>query len=148
MIIEQQKELINIYEQYQNTDHKVIKTNLINVMKGKEIQPSELSQITNIPVQTLYQYRKVQVNLKPSFIDLLYICQALNIALPSILLNVDIKNHQWKNTKWTITAKQKYCMEFQKMSITEITKSYNITQRTAQEYYKMFSRELKEVNNE
>jgi hypothetical protein len=47
-----------------------------------------------------------------------------------------------QDTKWNITAKAQYIKDFNKLPITEVCKKYSITDKTAKEYYRIFSIDL------
>ena len=145
MNLQQQKDLLTIYKQYQETDKNTIKANLRHYMDIKNIKLAELSDLTGIPLQTIYQLRKFNNPYKPDFINSLIICNTLQIPITAImqsLLNIYIKEPE---TKWTITAKKKFVNDYNRLNIDELTKKYSITERTSVEYFKNFSRDIEEL---
>lgn len=85
MNLEQQKELINLYNQYQTIDKDIIKTNIKRYMAQNNIKPGTLAVLTNIPVQTIYQLRKDNNQYKPDFMITVVICNALEIEVTAIM---------------------------------------------------------------
>lgn len=144
MTVDTQAELLQIINRYKETDYTTIKYNLKRYMDLSTLSLTEISEHTKIKLQTLYQIRKVHVPYNVDFILAMRICDAIQITIDKLLSPVDIVKPE-KLTKWSITAKQKYIQDFEKMSITKVCEVYKILQRTAHEYYRVFSIELKEL---
>lgn len=142
MNLQQQKELISLYNQYQNTDRDTIKANIKQYMDQSNIKPAELSEQTNIPIQTIYQLRKLNNPYKPDFITALIICDVLQISITAILTPLE-DNSQLitvpKKSKWTSKTKQQFLNDYNSLPITELCKKYSITERTAGEYNRLFN---------
>jgi predicted transcriptional regulator len=144
MNLEQQKEILSLYNQYQDTNRDTIKANIKQYMDQSNIKPSKLSEQTNIPIQTIYQLRKLNNPYKPDFITTLIICNALEISITAILLPlVDNNSSQLittrKKSKWTSKTKQEFLNDYNSLPITELCKKYSITERTAGEYHRQFT---------
>ena len=139
MDLKQQKELITLYNQYQDTDRDTIKTNLKHYMDQSNIKPAELSQLTAIPLQTIYQLRKLNNPYKPDFITVLIICNALEITITAILQPLPDQIITEHKTKWTSNKKQQFIDDYNSLPITELCKKYSITERTAGEYNRQFT---------
>ena len=58
MDLQQQKEFIRIYKQYQDTDKNTIKANLKSYMDKSELIIMEIAEQTEIPLSTIYQLNK------------------------------------------------------------------------------------------
>jgi len=143
MDLQQQKDIINLYNQYQDTDHNTIKTNIKSYMDHANIKPTILSQLTAIPLQTIYQLRKFNAPYKPDFITALIICDALQISITAILLPLQGQTiTEQKKTKWTNQNKQQFITDYNSLSITDLCKKYSITNRTAQEYNRLFNMDI------
>lgn len=143
MDLQQQKDILNLYNQYQDTDHNTIKTNIKTYMDEANIKPSTLSQQTNIPIQTIYQLRKLNAPYKPDFITALTICNALEISITAVLIPLPGQQiTEQKKTKWTNHNKQQYLIDYNGLPITELCNKYNITIRTAQEYNRQFNMDI------
>lgn len=62
-------------------------------------------------------------------------------------LKIDLDQQQqvlnlYKLYSWTITAKQNFINDYNSLPITDICKKYNITQKTAEEYNRNFTRDI------
>ncbi len=145
MNLTQQKEIINLYTQYQDIEQNTIKANIKQYMDQSNIKPSKLSQLTTIPIQTIYQLRKFNNPYKPDFMTALIICDALRISITAVLIPLE-DNSQLitapKKSKWTSNAKQRFITDYNSLPITELCEKYSITARTAGEYNRVFSDDL------
>jgi len=143
MELQQQKEFINLYNQYQDTDRDTIKANIKQYMDQSSLKPSKLSQLTNIPIQTIYQLRKLNSPYKPDFMTTLIICDVLQISITVILIPIEYNSRQSittrKKSKWTSKTKQQFLNDYNSLHITELCKKYSITERTAGEYNRQFT---------
>ena len=143
MDLQQQKEVLTLYYQYQDTDKDTLKINLKTYMDINNIKPAEVSNKTGIKIQTVYQLRKFNNEYKPDFMTALIICHALKISILSIMQKSKVLNViPDKKTKWTKTAKQNFIKDYNNLDTTSLCKKYNITPRTAQEYNRIFSEDL------
>ena len=144
MDLAQQKELINLYKQYQDTDRTTIKINLKTYMDNSSLKPSDIAAYTKIPIQTIYQMRKLGSTYKPDFITCLIICDMLNISITAAIqpLTGNLIIPVQKPVKWNQQVKEEFVRDYNNLEVTEICKKYNITPRTAQEYNKNFMRDL------
>ena len=132
MNLQQQAETINLYNQYQQTNHKIIKSNLKLYMDQSALKPSQLSEQTNIPIQTIYQLRKSSAPYKPDFITALIICNVLEISITALYvpllgqLNQTITEHK---TKWTSDNKRQFITDYNSplISMDELCDKYSIT---------------------
>jgi len=138
MDLQQQKEFIRVYKQYQDTDRNIIKANLKRYMDKSELMIMEIAEQTEIPLSTIYQLRKHSSSYKPEFMTVLIICDLLKIAITAIIQQIPNLNIPEPKTKWDMTAKQEFIYDYNNLPIEEICKKYNITQRTAQEYNRSF----------
>jgi hypothetical protein len=139
MELQQQKEILSLYNQYQDTDRDTIKANIKQYMDQSNIKPAILSQLTAIPLQTIYQIRKLNNPYKPDFMTVLIICNALKITITAVLAPLPgllITEHK---TKWTSDKKQQFIIDYNSLPITELCKKYSITERTAGEYNRQFT---------
>lgn len=144
MNLEQQKELISLYNQYQATGASIIKTNLKNYMDNSGLKPGDISEQTGITVQTIYQLRKIYSTYKPDLITSIIICDMLKISITAILQGIeglDVEQHEPK-TKWTEEVMQEFVRDYNNSTIDEVCQKYSITPRTAIEYNKNFVRIL------
>jgi len=139
MDLQQQKEFIRVYKQYQDTDRNIIKANLKRYMDKSELMIMEIAEQTEMPLSTIYQLRKHSSPYKPEFMTVLIICDLLGISITEVLQPISINlSIPEPKTKWDMTAKQEYIYDYNNLPIEEICKKYNITQRTAQEYFRSF----------
>ena len=138
MDLQQQKEFIRIYKQYQDTDKNIIKANLKAHMDKSELMIMEIAEQTEIPLSTIYQLRKHSSPYKPEFMTTLIICDLLEISITAIIQQIPDLSIPEPKTKWDMSAKQEYIYNYNNLPIEEICKKYNITQRTAQEYFRSF----------
>ena len=147
MDLSQQKELINLYKQYQDTDRNTIKANLKAYTDIAELKPFDIAEQTRIPIQTIYQMRKLGSTYKSDFITCLIICNMLELSITAILkpLTEKIKLQEPEPTKWNQKVKQEFIKDYNSKGIEEICKKYDITPRTAQEYQKNFFREFEKL---
>ena len=147
MDLEQQKEIITLYNQYQNIDRNTIKTNIKNYMDDMGLQPSKIAKITGMSIQTIYQLRKRNTYYKPDFITTTIFCSLLGISITEIMkpTPINIRKYKTRKTKWTITAKQNFVKDYSTLDTTLLCRKWNITPRTAQEYNKNFVRELQNL---
>ena len=143
MDLQQQKEFIRVYKQYHDTDRNIIKANLKRYMDKSELMIMEIAEQTEIPLSTIYQLRKHSSSYKPEFMTVLIICDLLGISITEVLQPISINlSIPEPKTKWDMTAKQKFIVDYNNMSIEDVCHKYNITPRTAQEYNKNFSRDI------
>jgi len=143
MDLQQQKEFIRIYKQYQDTDKNTIKANLKSYMDKSELIIMEIAEQTEIPLSTIYQLRKHSSPYKPEFMTTLIICDLLRISITEVLQPISINlSIPEPKTKWDMTAKQEFMTNYDNMNIDDICCKYNITIRTAQEYNKNFSKDI------
>ena len=142
MNTKQQKELLNLYNRYQQTDKDTIKANIKAHMDNNSIKPSALAEATGIALQTVYQARKHNSIYKPDFMAAVIIADALNISIAEIIKPIPGLKIPEPVTKWTITAKQKFIKDYNVYGMDQVTEFYNITPRTATEYKRQFSEEL------
>ncbi|HBY21189.1 MAG TPA: hypothetical protein DEG71_09345 [Clostridiales bacterium] len=138
MDLQQQKEFIRIYKQYQDTDKNTIKANLKAYMDKSELMIMEIAEQTKIPLSTIYQLRKHSSSYKPEFMTVLIICDLLKIPITAIIQPIPNLSIPEPKTKWDMAAKQEFVYDYNNLPIEEICKKYNITQRTAQEYFRSF----------
>jgi len=138
MDLQQQKEFIRIYKQYQATDKDTIKANLKRYMNESDLMIMTIAEQTEIPLSTIYQLRKHSSSYKPEFMTVLIICDLLGISITEVMQPIPDLSIQEPKTKWDITAKQKYIYDYNNLPIEEVCKKYNITQKTAQEYNRNF----------
>ena len=138
MDIQQQKEFIRIYKQYQTTDKNIIKANLKAYMDESELMIITIAEQTEIPLSTIYQLRKHSSSYKPEFMTVLIICDLLKESITAIIQPIPNLNIPEPKTKWDMTAKQEYIYDYNNLPIEEVCKKYNITQKTAQEYFRSF----------
>jgi transcriptional regulator with XRE-family HTH domain len=141
MDILQQKQLIQIINQYNSIDKDIIKANLKRFMDASGLKNQYIAEQSKLSIQTIYQIRKVYNSYKVDFIPALLIADILNISITELMQPTEIKQPE-QDTKWTITAKQDYVSDFNKMPITEVCEKYSVTDKTAKEYYRVFSLEL------
>ena len=85
MTLQQQKEFIALYKQYNSTDKAVIKDSLKHYMNKSGLKINEIAGITGIPVQSLYQLRKPYAEYCPEFIPAIIICDCLGISVTEII---------------------------------------------------------------
>ena len=138
MDLQQQKEFIRIYKQYQNTDKNTIKANLKTYMDRSDLMITEIAEQTEIPLSTIYQLRKHSSSYKPEFMTTTIICDLLKISITAIIQPIQGLSIPEPKTKWDMAAKQEYIYDYNNLPIEEICKKYNITQRTAAEYFRSF----------
>ena len=138
MDLQQQKEFIWIYKQYQVTDKNTIKANLKAYMDKSELMIMQIAEQTEIPLSTIYQLRKHSSSYKPEFMTALIICDLLKIPITAIIQPIQGLSIPDPKTKWDMTAKQEYIYDYNNLPIEELCKKYNITQRTAAEYFRSF----------
>jgi len=138
MDLQQQKEFIQLYKQYQATDKNIIKANLKTYMDKSELMIMEIAEQTEIPLSTIYQLRKHSSSYKPEFMTTIIICDLLEISITAIIQPIQGLSIPEPRTKWDMAAKQEYIYDYNNLLIEEICKKYNITQRTATEYFRSF----------
>ena len=138
MDLQQQKEFIQLYKQYQDTDKNTIKANLKSYMDKSDLMIMEIAEQTKIPLSTIYQLRKHSSSYKPEFMTTLIICDLLEISITAIIQPIQGLSIPEPKTKWDMAAKQEYIYDYNNLLIEEICKKYNITQRTATEYFRSF----------
>jgi len=138
MDLQQQKEFIQLYKQYQDTDKNTIKANLKSYMDKSDLMIMEIAEQTKIPLSTIYQLRKHSSSYKPEFMTTLIICDLLEISITAIIQPIQGLSIPEPKTKWDMAAKQEYIYDYNNLLIEEICKKYNITQRTAAEYFRSF----------
>jgi len=147
MDLQQQKEFIQLYKQYQATDKDIIKTNLKTYMDKSDLMVMTIAELIKIPLSTLYQLRRYNNSYKPDFMTALIICDLLGISITEVMQPIQGLNiPEPKNTKWDMTAKHKFIVDYNNMNIDDICHKYSITVRTAQEYNKNFVRDMEEIN--
>jgi len=142
MTLDQQKELLKLYKQYQATSKDTIKANIRTHMDNEDLKPAIISEWTGIPVQTIYQLRKHNNAYKPDFITTMALCDLLKVSITEVIKPIQGLSIPESNTKWDMKAKQGFVHDYNKLGIEEICRKYNITQRTATEYNKNFAREI------
>jgi len=146
MNLAQQKEVISLYKLYQAIDRNTIKANLKIYTEKAGLKPLDIAKYTGIPVQTIYQMRKLSSVYKPDFITCLVICDLLQISIMDIIqpLTGSLILPKIKPAKWSVSNKSKFVKDYNSLDITSICKKYSITPRTAQEYQKNFIRDLED----
>jgi len=143
MDLQQQKEFIRIYKQYQNTDKDIIKANLKIYMNESDLLNIQIAERTEVALQTIYYIRKNNSNnYKPDFMTTLIICDLLRISITEVMQSIPGLKMLKPITKWDMTAKQEFVTDYENMNILELCKKYHLTPRTAQEYNKNFSRDI------
>ena len=144
MDLAQQKELINLYKRYQDTDKNTIKVNLKAYTDRSELKPLDIAQQTGIPIQTIYQMRKLTSTYKPDFITCLIICDMLKLPITVTMkpLTDNLIIPVQKPVKWNQKVKEEFVRDYNSLEVTELCKKYDLTPRTAQEYNKNFMRDL------
>jgi len=123
MDLQQQKEFIRIYKQYQDTDKNTIKANLKTYMDKSELMIMEITEQTEIPLSTIYQLRKHSSNYKPEFMTTLIICDLLEISITAIIQPIQGLSIPEPKTKWDMVAKQEYIYDYNNLPIEEICKN-------------------------
>jgi transcriptional regulator with XRE-family HTH domain len=141
MDIQQQKQLISLINDYNSIDKDIVKANLKAFMDASGLKNQYIAEQSKLSIQTIYQIRKVFNSYKVDFIPALIIADILNITITDLIQPITLVQPE-QETKWTITAKQNYIKDFNKMTITEVCKKYCVTDKTAKEYYRVFSIDL------
>jgi len=142
MNLQQQKEILELYTQYQATNKDTIKANLKMYMDRTGLTAIVIADQTKIPLQTIYQLRKHNNNYKPDFIAAMTLCDFLQISIMAVMepiIDLQISEPQ---TKWNATAKKEFVTDYKTLEITELCKKYSIMPRTAQEYNRVFMGDL------
>lgn len=142
MNLQQQKEVLTLYQQYQATNKDTIKANLKAYMDRAELKPATITEQTGIPTATIYQLRKHNNNYKPDFITALTLCNLLELPITAVMEQVTGLTIPKPKTKWNITAKKEFITDYKTLEVTELCKKYNIAPRTAQEYNRVFMGDL------
>lgn len=148
MKLDQQKRIIELYKLYNSTDKNIIKTNLKNYIDKSDYKLPYIASGTGIALQTIYSLRKQNSTYKPDFATALILCDFLNISITAVikpLPGLPITAEPQVKTKWTITAKQKFINDYNRIDIIALCKKYNITPRTAQEYNRIFLVNLESI---
>lgn len=143
MDLQQQKDILNLYYKYQDTNRDIIKTNIKEYMDDQELRPAEAAKKTGIALQTIYQMRKFNNTYKPDFITAMILCDLLKIPITEVMQPIPgLKIPEPKTTKWSTEAKQKFINDYNSLPITQLCKKYDITQRTAAEYNRVFNMDV------
>ena len=145
LTLEQQKQVIAVYKQYQTTDRNIIRANIKYYINASGLRLPYLADQIGIALQTIYAITKLTSSYKPDFITTLTICDFLKIPITAVIQPIpglSITEQPEMNTKWNITAKQNFCRDYNRLDITALCQKYNITPRTAQEYNRIFSESL------
>ena len=148
MNLQQQKELINLYNQYQETTKETIKASIKHYMDIKHINPLTLSDQTNISIHTIKQIRKSHAIYKPDFITCIILCDALEISITELLQTIpglQLPETKRTKTKWKESVKKQFIKDYNRLNITTLCSKYNLTPRTAQEYFKNFKNDITEA---
>lgn len=143
MTITEQKQLIELINKYNQIDKDIIKSNLKNYIDASGYKLQYIADQAGLSIQTIYQIRKVYNSYKVGFVVALYLANVLNITIIDLMQEIEIEKPE-QETKWTITAKENYIKDFGKMDITELCNKYGITDKTAKEYYRVFSLDITE----
>ena len=89
MDLQQQKEFIQIYKQYQATDKDIIKANLKIYMNESDLLNIQIAERTEVALQTIYYIRKNNSNnYKPDFMTTLIICDLLRISITEVMQSI------------------------------------------------------------
>lgn len=142
MDLQQQKEVLTLYQRYQATNKDTIKANLKAYMDKIKLKPATITDRTGIPVATVYQLRKHNNNYKPDFITTLTLCNLLELPITAVIEPVTDLSIPEPKTKWSITAKHNFIRDYNSLEVTALCQKYNITPRTAQEYNRVFMGDL------
>ena len=144
MNLDQQKALINLFKQYQQTDSSTIKANIRQVMDKQPLKPAAIAKQTGISIHTIRELRKTTTNnYKPDFLTAVILCDALKISITATMQVIPgIEQPEQKQTKWTDDIKRKFIVDYNSLTVDELCKKYSITPRTAQEYNKNFIRDF------
>ncbi len=145
MNLTQQKQLIQLVKQYQQTDKNTINTNIKKYMDKSNKKPAEIAIQTGISVHTIRQLRKTNSIYKPDFITALILCDLLQISTTALLKpipGVEQQEPEQPQTKWVTEVKKQFVTDYNSMDISELCQKYELTPRTAQEYNKNFIRDL------
>lgn len=81
------QDIIKIGEQYNNTDKKIIKNNIIKYINESEYNRNsqKLADKMNISIQTIYSYRKQNIGNIPDFVIALKLVNELNITINELI---------------------------------------------------------------
>ena len=142
MDLQQQKEFIQLYKQYQATDKNTIKVNLKAYMDKSKLMVMTIAESIKIPLSTLYQLRRHNNSYRPDFMTTLIICDLLEISITEVMQPIQELNIPEPKTKWDMTTKQEFMVDYSNMNIDDVCNKYSITIRTAQEYNKNFIRDI------
>lgn len=146
MNLDQQRELITLFRQYQETDSGIIKANLRRYIDKSKHKSAAIAEQTGISIHTINQLRKTSANnYRPDFITTIILCDILNISITAALEptpGLEVITQKLVNTKWDTLAKRKFIVDYNNLDITALCQKYSITPRTAQEYNKNFVREF------
>lgn len=81
------QDIIKIGEQYNNTNKKIIKNNIIKYINESEFNrdSQNLADEIGVSIQTIYSYRKQNIGNIPDFVIALKLADALNITINDLI---------------------------------------------------------------
>ena len=134
----QQKELIKLFKQYQNTNKIIIKNNLKKHMNDAGLKLEQIAAELDISINTIYQIRKNNSSYKPDFMICLLICDLINIPITDIMQVIPDVELKANNSKWSDENKKEFIKDYNSLGMGEVCAKYIISPRTAGEYFRGF----------
>lgn len=88
MTLAKQKEMLNLYKKYMDTDTLKIKLSLtkhLNEHKRRHRSYKTIAKKAGISQQTIYQFRKPYVGNKPEFFNVMSLCDVIGVSVEELL---------------------------------------------------------------
>lgn len=145
--LEIQKELEELIEKFNNTDRDTIKMNLKEKFVLFKIRTGlnygDVARVLGLSKVTVSKMLQLHNYYKPDFITALKVCNLLGCTIDELLKPVEVYKPPKEGNKWTLEVQKQFIKDFEEMDIIEVAEKYEISPRSAVEYYRYFSRELK-----
>lgn len=85
--LNQQQQLINLMEQWHNTDPAIYKTNIKKIADSQNIKPRQLEKLMNVNYNTARSYTNVAHPARIEFITALKLAELLGVMVTDFLKN-------------------------------------------------------------
>ncbi|MGB9856211.1 MAG: helix-turn-helix transcriptional regulator [Caldisericum exile] len=145
--LEIQKELEELIEKFNNTDRDIIKANLKEKFVWFKIRTGlnygDVARVLGMSKVTISKMLQLSNYYKPDFYTVLKICNLFGCTIDELFKPVEVYKIPREGSKWTPEKQKQFIKDFEEMDIIEVAEKYEISPRSAVEYYRYFSRELK-----
>lgn len=142
------RKLLDIIENYKNTNQKWIKNNIYDLLNQNHLKRSFLVDKLNISTHSANNYVNQAMSSPVPLEIALRICLMFDVELNDLMKENNRQLEPLRNlkgAKWTNEKKEEFLKDFNSLSSAEMSEKYNLKKTSVTTFYAKF---LKENNDE